>query len=226
MAWTTPGTAVTGAVLTASFWNTHVRNNMRETAPAKVTTEGDILVATGANELKRLPALTSADILKLAYGGLGIDLSGVTAGQIIQGAAGGGAFELVAAAKGIEIIGSGNFDITAANSFATQANSADIDLPAAASATEVWGVVATATGDPMYGLFIGARLVGGHDVTGVTNSNYGTSSVPSGVAIIVAGNPTASTQIRLGKTSGNKLLVATNSPSQDPMPLVLFRFPV
>jgi hypothetical protein len=33
MAWTTPGTAVAGDVLTAAFWNSNVRDNMIELAP-------------------------------------------------------------------------------------------------------------------------------------------------------------------------------------------------
>ena len=33
MAWTTPGTAVAGDVLTAAFWNTQVRDNLIELAP-------------------------------------------------------------------------------------------------------------------------------------------------------------------------------------------------
>ena len=33
MAWTTPGTATAGDVLTAAFWNTQVRDNMVELAP-------------------------------------------------------------------------------------------------------------------------------------------------------------------------------------------------
>ena len=33
MAWTTPGTATAGNVLTAAFWNTQVRDNMVELAP-------------------------------------------------------------------------------------------------------------------------------------------------------------------------------------------------
>jgi len=33
MAWTTPGTATAGQVLTASFWNEQVRDNMLELAP-------------------------------------------------------------------------------------------------------------------------------------------------------------------------------------------------
>ena len=37
MAWTTPGTATAGDVLTASFWNTQVRDNMIELAPFMTT---------------------------------------------------------------------------------------------------------------------------------------------------------------------------------------------
>ena len=33
MAWTTPGTATAGEVLTAAFWNTNVRDNSNELAP-------------------------------------------------------------------------------------------------------------------------------------------------------------------------------------------------
>ena len=34
MAWTAPMTAVSGSVLTAAQWNTNVRDNLLETAPA------------------------------------------------------------------------------------------------------------------------------------------------------------------------------------------------
>lgn len=54
MAWTAPRTWTTGEVVTASHMNTHVRDNLLETAPAKATTAGDLFVGTGANALKRL----------------------------------------------------------------------------------------------------------------------------------------------------------------------------
>lgn len=44
-------TAVDGAVLTAADWNTYVRDNLNETAPAKATTEGRYFVATGPNSI-------------------------------------------------------------------------------------------------------------------------------------------------------------------------------
>jgi hypothetical protein len=51
MAWTTPLTFASNAVLTASQLNTHLRDNLLETAPAKATTAGQIFVATGANAI-------------------------------------------------------------------------------------------------------------------------------------------------------------------------------
>jgi hypothetical protein len=49
VAWSTPLTAVTGNALTAAQWNTSVRDNLNETAPAKFTAAHQYLVATGAN---------------------------------------------------------------------------------------------------------------------------------------------------------------------------------
>lgn len=49
MAWTAPMTAVANTALTAAQWNTHVRDNFLETAPAKATATGQIFVATGSN---------------------------------------------------------------------------------------------------------------------------------------------------------------------------------
>lgn len=54
MAWSTPRTWVTNEVISASIMNTHVRDQLLETAPAKVTTANDIVYATGPNALARL----------------------------------------------------------------------------------------------------------------------------------------------------------------------------
>ena len=51
MAWSTPLTAVSGSVLTAAQWNTSVRDNLNETAPAKATAAGQIFVSTAANSI-------------------------------------------------------------------------------------------------------------------------------------------------------------------------------
>lgn len=54
MAWTTPRTWTTGEIVTAAYMNTHVRDNLLETAPAKVTTLGDLIIGSGAGAIKRL----------------------------------------------------------------------------------------------------------------------------------------------------------------------------
>ena len=51
MAWTAPRTWVVGEVLTAALLNTHLRDNMLETAPAKAATAGDVFYADDANSL-------------------------------------------------------------------------------------------------------------------------------------------------------------------------------
>lgn len=51
MAWTSPRTWTTGELVTASMMNTHVRDNLLETAVSKATTSGRIAYATGANAL-------------------------------------------------------------------------------------------------------------------------------------------------------------------------------
>jgi hypothetical protein len=53
MAWTSPMTFVANNVLTASQLNTHLRDNMLETAPAKATAStGSYFVAQGPNRLE------------------------------------------------------------------------------------------------------------------------------------------------------------------------------
>lgn len=61
MAWTAPMTAVANAIFTASQFNTYVRDNLLETAPAKATTDGSLFVATGANAIaQRTPAMAES----------------------------------------------------------------------------------------------------------------------------------------------------------------------
>lgn len=50
-------TAVSNSVFTAAQFNTFVRDNLNETAPAKATTAGSIFVATGTNAIaQRTPS--------------------------------------------------------------------------------------------------------------------------------------------------------------------------
>lgn len=49
MAWSTPKTAVTFEPVTASDWNTYVRDNLLETEAAVMTESGALVVAEGSN---------------------------------------------------------------------------------------------------------------------------------------------------------------------------------
>ena len=60
MAWTTPATRTVGQILTAAFENAQVRDNFNVTAPAVLTTAGDILYASGANAPARLAKSTAS----------------------------------------------------------------------------------------------------------------------------------------------------------------------
>lgn len=56
MAWTAPMTAVANAIFTAAQFNTHVRDNLLETAPAKASTAGGYFVSTGTNSISERTA--------------------------------------------------------------------------------------------------------------------------------------------------------------------------
>ena len=60
MAWTTPRTWTTGEVVTKAIMDTHVKDNFNMTAPAILTTAGDILYASGANTPARLAKSTTS----------------------------------------------------------------------------------------------------------------------------------------------------------------------
>lgn len=51
MAWSAPMTAVSGTTFTAAQFNTYVRDNLNETAPAKATAANQYPVATGVNAI-------------------------------------------------------------------------------------------------------------------------------------------------------------------------------
>jgi hypothetical protein len=59
MAWTTPKTWASGYVVLAGDLNTHLRDNLNVTAPAIMTTAGDIIYASGANTPARLAKSTT-----------------------------------------------------------------------------------------------------------------------------------------------------------------------
>jgi hypothetical protein len=76
MAWTAPMTAVANAVFTAAQFNTHVRDNLLETAPAKATASGGIFVGTGANSIaERFPDIDFIQTLETTASSSYVDLS-------------------------------------------------------------------------------------------------------------------------------------------------------
>lgn len=58
MSWSAPMTAVANAVFTAAQFNTYVRDNLNETAVAKATAAGRLIVTAGVNSLvERVPTV-------------------------------------------------------------------------------------------------------------------------------------------------------------------------
>lgn len=77
MAWTTPMTFVSNAVLTAAQLNTHLRDNMLETAPAKATRTSGFFVGGGPNSIverlvvtNRIPSAAGETTSSTNYGDL------------------------------------------------------------------------------------------------------------------------------------------------------------
>jgi len=60
MAWSAPKTWVTAYVVLASDLNTHLRDNFLVTAPAVMTAQGDMVIASGANTPIRLAKSTTS----------------------------------------------------------------------------------------------------------------------------------------------------------------------
>lgn len=67
MAWGTVRTWTTGELVTAAFMNT-IRDQLLETAPAKVTTAGDLVYGSAANALARLGIGSTGQVLTVAAG--------------------------------------------------------------------------------------------------------------------------------------------------------------
>ncbi len=51
MAWTAPMTAIAGSVFTAAQFNTFIRDNLAETAPAKATNPGAYFTTSDTNQI-------------------------------------------------------------------------------------------------------------------------------------------------------------------------------
>ena len=60
MAWSSPKTWRSGYVVLAADLNTHLRDNLNMTAPAVMSAQGDIVIASGANTPIRLAKSTTS----------------------------------------------------------------------------------------------------------------------------------------------------------------------
>lgn len=60
MAWSAPMTAVASSVFTAAQFNTFLRDNLNETAPAKATTAGSHFAVSGLNEIVERIAVSAS----------------------------------------------------------------------------------------------------------------------------------------------------------------------
>lgn len=93
MTWGTNHTWTVGEILTAALFNLWIRDQLAETAPAKVTTAGDVVYATGAGALTRLGSTPGG---LLGWNTAGTALEAKAGGREINGALlssmGGGVF--------------------------------------------------------------------------------------------------------------------------------------
>lgn len=97
MAWSTPKTAVTFETVTASDWNTYVRDNLLETEAAKMIEAGTWVVSSGSNAIvPRKPASASLNLQEdrnsTTYGDL------TTPGPSVTVTTGGNALVILSAA--------------------------------------------------------------------------------------------------------------------------------
>jgi hypothetical protein len=120
MSWTAPMTAVTGAVLTAAQWNTHVRDNLLETGPAKATASGQILVSVGPNQVAmRTPTQASIATTEFTSSASFVDL--LTVGPSITVVTGTKALVFIAATLSqntVDAYAVASYDVTGATTLA------------------------------------------------------------------------------------------------------------
>ena len=118
---------------------------------------------------------------------------------------------------------SGNVMLSAANAFCnSQANCGDIDIPT----TGTWGMVTFGTTEdggmssPLIISLVALRALTATAYTTTTLSD--TTAIGMSTADISSGNTLAVRSYALGRTSGNKLRVASSFQGADPMPLSLY----
>jgi len=170
MAWTAPMTAVANDVFTAAQFNTHVRDNLLETAPAKATGAASVFVSTGPNAIaERFPTAetqaTSGTTTSTSY------TTTLSGGTTCDAAVNTGTQAIVMIRGGLANSGASNttflaYDISGASTIAaSDARSASIVN------------VGTANGNTVSGIFYQTGLTAGlntftlqHRVTGGTGT--------------------------------------------------------
>ena len=87
MTWTGGTTKATGDVITAAIWNSYMgaSGSIDDTAPAKVTTAGDVVYATGANALSRLGIGSAGQVLKTNAGATAPEWGAIPATDLTAG---------------------------------------------------------------------------------------------------------------------------------------------
>ena len=134
MAWSSPKTWSSGYVVLAADMN-NIRDQLNATAPATLTAQGDIVIASGANALARLPKSTTSTqylantgtsnapawnevalttgvsgVLPIANGGVGVALSDPDADRILFWDDGAGVYAYLTVGSGLTLSGT---DLTA-----------------------------------------------------------------------------------------------------------------
>ena len=172
MAWTSPKTW-TATTLSVSDMQAQVSDNLSETAPAKVTTAGDVVVGTGANAIKRLAMGTASQVLAVNSGAT--DLEWADSLPYYETAASGNYFMIPAGpSRGTSVASSTSAD--------TYGSWVEVE---ASTAAAIWivGVNLEASGAPAYvqieiGTGATPTSVGEVKASGTTNTNGTSNYVP------------------------------------------------
>ena len=140
MAWTSPVDYSTGQIITAAIWNNMLGSggNIDETAPAKVTTAGDIVYGTGTNAIARLGIGSANQLLQVSSGGIpewgevvssAISGTGSASGQVLTSTGSGTAPTWQTAAAG------GKITVTASGAISGAGISVSLNSDGTVSAT-------------------------------------------------------------------------------------------
>lgn len=162
MAWTAPMTAVDLDPFTAGEFNTHIRDNLLETMPARAGMEGDYFVTLGTNSIDTRRVQESSFLV-------GEGLTTSTSYTDLPGTVG-PSVTLDVGTTALVIIGaqSGPFDTGTPNLARSVLMSFEVEGPSASPALDIW-----AFGETHYAS-VTARTIGSraHFLTGMTPGTH------------------------------------------------------